>query len=290
MNDLARKGGITAGRGETAPPVEPLVRGRGVQSVEIAGRLLEALAEAGRPMMLRDLAAFAAITPAQAHAYLVSLRKIGLVEQDQALGRYRLGPFALRLGLARLRAIDPLRLAAETIGLLSERLDLMVVIAVWGDFGPTVVQVHEAATQVHANVRAGTVFSLTGTATGWVYAAFGPPNRVEALIARELADPAHSQRVAAGMGEGEVRAAIQSAREKGYATTVGRPVPGVAAISAPVFDHGGQIAFVVTAIGPAGLVDTRPESAQVRAVLDYARALSGKLGHGGMAALAAAGA
>lgn len=287
---MARKGTITERRAAGSPGEPPGVYGRGVQSVEIAGRLLEALTEAGRPMMLRDLAAFAAITPAQAHAYLVSLRKTGLVEQDQALGRYRLGPFALRLGLARLRAIDPLRLAAETIGLLSERLDLMVVIAVWGDFGPTVVQVHEAATQVHANVRAGTVFSLTGTATGWVYAAFGPPNRVEALIARELADPAHSQRVAAGMAEEEVRAAIRQARERGYATTVGRPVPGVAAISAPVFDHGGQIAFVVTAIGPAGLVDTRPQSPQVQAVLDYARALSGQLGHPEAASLLPAGA
>jgi DNA-binding IclR family transcriptional regulator len=254
------------------------VRGRGVQSVEIAGRVLEALMGAGRAAMLRDLAAEAAITPAQAHAYLVSLRKLGLVEQDGASGRYRLGPFALRLGLARLRGLDPLRMAAETIGQLSDQLDLMVAITVWGDHGPTVVQVHEAATQVHANVRAGTVFSLTGTATGWVFAAFAAPALVEDMIAAELANPAHSQRVAAGMRLEDVRDMVARVRETGYASTAGAPVPGVSAISAPVFDHGGQIQFVVTAIGPSGLVDLSPDSTQIAAILAYANALSRGLG------------
>ncbi len=254
------------------------IRGRGVQSVEIAGRILEALTHAGRAMMLRDLAAGAEITPAQAHAYLVSLRKLGLVEQDGASGRYRLGPFALRLGLARLRVLDPLRMAAETIGQISDQLDLMVAISVWGDHGPTVVQVHEAATQVHANVRAGTAFSLTGTATGWVFAAFAAPALVEDLIAAEIANPAHSQRVAAGMRIEEVRGMIERVRALGYATTADAPVPGVSAICAPVFDHGGQIAFVVTAIGPSGLVDLRAESPQIAILRSYAATLSNQLG------------
>jgi DNA-binding IclR family transcriptional regulator len=255
------------------------VRGRGVQSVEIAGRILVALTRAGRAMMLRDLAASAELAPAQAHAYLVSLRKLALVEQDVATGRYRLGPFALRLGLARLRVSDPLRMAAETIGLLSDQLDLLVAITVWGDHGPTVVQVHEAATQVHANVRAGTVFSLTGTATGRVFAAFAAPALVAEMIAAELANPTHSQRVAAGMRLEDVRRETAEVRAAGYAIADGAPVPGVSAIAAPVFDHGGQIELAVTVMGPSGLIDLRPESAQIAAVVAYAQHLSGQLGH-----------
>jgi DNA-binding IclR family transcriptional regulator len=64
---------------------------------------------AGQPLMLRDIAAGAKVTPAQAHAYLVSFRKLGLVEQDVASNHYQLGPFALQLGLARLRSFNPLR-------------------------------------------------------------------------------------------------------------------------------------------------------------------------------------
>ena len=39
---------------------------RGIQSVEIGGQLLLAMAEQAKPMMLRDIAALAALPPAKA--------------------------------------------------------------------------------------------------------------------------------------------------------------------------------------------------------------------------------
>jgi DNA-binding IclR family transcriptional regulator len=255
------------------------IGGRGVQSVEIAGRILATLTEAAGPMMLRDLAAGAGMAPGQAHAYLVSLRKLDLVEQDAATGRYRLGPFALRLGLARLRVSDPLRMASEAIAELSDRLDLMISITVWGDHGPTVVRVHESASQVHANVRAGTVFSLTSTATGMVFAAFGAPDLVGPRLKAELRNPRNTQRPPTRLSLEDVQQETGRVREQGYAVTDGWPVPGVSAISAPVFDHGGQIQLAVTAIGPSGAMDTGAGSAQVEAVTGFARDLSERLGY-----------
>ena len=76
--------------------------GRGVQSIEVGGRLLDALVRAEGPLMLRALAEQAGLTAGQAHAYLLSFRTLGLVEQEAATGLYRLGPYALTLGLARL--------------------------------------------------------------------------------------------------------------------------------------------------------------------------------------------
>ena len=46
------------------------MKSRGIQSIDVGGRLLEALARVGEPMMLRDLAREAAMTPAKAHPYL----------------------------------------------------------------------------------------------------------------------------------------------------------------------------------------------------------------------------
>src|SRR5258708_36926308 len=96
--------------------------GRGIQSIEIGGRLLARLADAAPPMMLRDLAEAAGMPPGQAHAYLVIFRKLELVEQDPLTGRYRLGPFALHLGLARLRGAQPYEIAGEAIGRLVDAL------------------------------------------------------------------------------------------------------------------------------------------------------------------------
>lgn len=74
---------------------------RAVQSVEVGGRLLLALADSGSSLSLKDLAAKAGMTPSRAHPYLVSYGRLGLVEQD-SVGRYDLGPAALRVGLASL--------------------------------------------------------------------------------------------------------------------------------------------------------------------------------------------
>lgn len=150
------------------------VDGRGVQSIEVGALLLNALVDVGEPMMLRDLARKAGIAPAQAHAYLVSFRNCGFVEQEGQAGLYRLGPFALQLAIARMRSFDPLRMAADAIGDLAAETGLTVALAVWGSFGPTVIQVCEGADQVHINTRAGTVYSVSGTATGRVFAAFLP--------------------------------------------------------------------------------------------------------------------
>ncbi len=66
---------------------------RGVQSVEVGGRLLAALSA---------LAEAAQLSMAQAHTYLVSLTRLGLVKHDALSGNYEPGPLALRLGLLNL--------------------------------------------------------------------------------------------------------------------------------------------------------------------------------------------
>ena len=41
----------------------------------------------------------------------------------------------------------------------------------------------------------------------------------------------------------------------GLARSIERPIPGVNAFSAPVFDHSGSIALVITAMGPSHTFD-----------------------------------
>ena len=86
---------------------------RGIQSIEVGGALLKALAHHGRPLALKDLAAEAGMAAAKAHPYLVSFGKLGLIEQDSS-GRYGLGPLAMQLGLISLQAFDPVALATDT--------------------------------------------------------------------------------------------------------------------------------------------------------------------------------
>ena len=99
---------------------DPTGRGRaGVQSVEVAARLLDVLAAASGALTLKDLAAKAQMSASKAHRYLVSLARTGLVEQD-ATGRYDLGIRALSVGLAALGRIDAVRIATDELERLSD--------------------------------------------------------------------------------------------------------------------------------------------------------------------------
>ncbi|MCR8550612.1 IclR family transcriptional regulator [Salipiger sp. P9] len=251
--------------------------GRGVQSIEIGARLLAALAEEVEPMMLKDLAQVAGFAPAQAHAYLVSYRNIGIVEQDADTGRYRLGRFALDLGIARLRTTDPMRMAAQAVIDLSERTALNVALVVWGSFGPTVVQVQESGSQLNMNTRPGTVYSMSSTASGRMFAGFLPEVTVKDAIAREKREKPGSGRV--GVPRFISRKEIEQIREAGYATVEQPPVPGLSAYSAPVFDSAGEIILGITIIGQDFYLEDRAESEFIPALLETTRGLSAELGY-----------
>ncbi|PZW37747.1 IclR family transcriptional regulator [Humitalea rosea] len=258
---------------DRAHPVE----GRGVQSIETGGRLLDAMIVSGQPAMLRDLAAAAGIAPAQAHAYLVSFRKIGMVEQDPLSGRYLLGPMALQLGLSRMRSFDPLRLACNAAIDLARDMGLMVTVSVWGMYGPTIIQVQEAVEPVHVNLRAGAVFTLSGTATGRLFAALMPEPIVAPLLRQEMRGGSPS--IGKPTAVSALPQSSEVVRRLGYATTEGVPVPGVNAIAVPVLDHAGQLVFALTVIGHAAMLDVGIDGAQLAQVLAVGRKLSAQLGH-----------
>ena len=53
---------------------------RAVQSIEVGGRLLMALANSPTPLTLRDLSSRSDLPPSRAHPYLVSFGKLGLID------------------------------------------------------------------------------------------------------------------------------------------------------------------------------------------------------------------
>ncbi len=261
------------------------IEGRSIQSIEVGGRILQVLVDAEQPMMLRDIARQADLPPAQVHAYLVSYRKQKLVEQDANGGRYRLGPFALLLGIARMRSFDPLRMAGDSLADLVAETGFTVALTVWGTHGPTVIQIHEGVDQLYTKTRAGTVYSVSGTATGRVFASFLPERVVKAAVELENSEGARSRRVGLPVSLKNLREPIQLIRNQGYATIDPAPVPGVAALSAPVFDDVGQIQMAITVIGPRTAFDTSPSSPVIPQLLGFTRRLSGQLGYEGAESL-----
>ncbi len=254
---------------------------RAVQSVEVGGRLLLVLGAHPAPMTLKDLSARAGMPPARAHPYLVSFCRLGLIEQDRHTGRYALGPGALQLGLACLHQLDPVRAAEPVAEELAASTGYAVALALWGNFGPTIVRMIEARQPLLVAMRAGTVMSVLGTATGRAFAAVLPVDRITHAIGGALGDPPNRPVELSGEQVELLQQARADVRQHGVVRAEGRPIPGVNAFSAAALDHEGEPAIVITALGHQDLFSVAWDSPAARAVRSAAAEISKRLGWAG---------
>ena len=243
---------------------------RGIQSIEVGSQLLHALVHLGRPTSLTELAREAGMTSAKAHPYLVSFGKVGLIQQDEATGRYGLGPLALQVGLISLQQSDPVRLASIELPRLALAIGHTVGIAIWGNRGPTFVRLEEGPTPIYVNRRHGTVVSLDATASGRLFAAFAPRDKVLAALRLEGKRSATL--------DARFEAELGRIRSSGLSVLTNGTVEGVTALSAPVFDGFGQMVLALTAIGPSATLDHSPDGAPAKTLVACAADLSARLG------------
>ncbi|MCB2017620.1 MAG: IclR family transcriptional regulator [Hydrogenophaga sp.] len=261
----------------------------GIQSVEVGFELLNALSQAPGALMLRDLAAASGMSAAKAHRYLVSFQRMGLVMQDPVSTRYDLGPAALRLGLASLARLDPVKLARERIPALLQETGHTLAIAVWGNQGPTMVHWAEAPQTVPVTLRLGDVMPLLTSATGRCFAAFmgregRDAQRIAPMIREELARVRKLPRsglplVDVPQSQQEVQTMLEETRQHGLARVVHSLLPGVGGFCAPVYDAQGRLALGLVVLGSVTTLDTDWHSAPAQALQRCAAQLSADLGH-----------
>lgn len=253
----------------------------GIQSVEVGFALVEALAHASGPLMLRDLAAAAGMSAAKAHRYLVSFQRLGLVSQDPASTRYDLGPAALRMGLAAITRLDAVKLARERLPALMQRVGHTLALAVWGNHGPTIVHWEESPQSVTVNLRLGDVMPLLSSATGRCFAAHVSREAIAPLLRTELARARQLGRTDLPRNQTELAQALKEVRAQGLARVVDTLLPGVAGFCAPVFDFDGHLVLGIVAMGSVATFDTAWNGAVARALDEAARQLSHDLGYQG---------
>jgi len=263
-----------------APPPQPETAAgrtqRGIQSVEVGGRLLLALAGARTPLAPTDLAAASGLPSSQAHAYLVSLTRLGLIKRDALSGRYEPGPLALRLGLLHLTQQPALREAVPRAAALAQTLGCSVALCIAGPQGPTIVRYEHASLPLHVNLHVGTVMSLPGTSTGRVFCAFLASAMLRAMWANQAAQPAARTRRDADDAtapDAALTATFEAIRKRGFETGIDAPSPGVSSVCVPVFDDAHALRLTLTAIGASGALDVRASGAVVRALRNAAAAI-----------------
>lgn len=245
-----------------------------VQSAEIGAEILKALARLGPAASLSSLSEEAGMAPAKAHRYLQAMIASGLAAQEKQSGRYTLGPEAIKIGMAALAQIDVVGSISELLPELRDETGHTCFVAVWGSQGATVVRVLETLGEVTVLTRPGAKMPLLRSATGLMFAAWLPAEERDVDAAREPADLQAQLRDSAS----PLWARLDSIRRTGISVVQGLMVPGIDAMSAPVFGARGEIVAVVTLIGTDNGLDPSPEGAPASKLAAFAKAASARLG------------
>ncbi|WP_177213115.1 IclR family transcriptional regulator [Celeribacter neptunius] len=251
----------------------------GVQSVEVAGKLLQVLLQSDGPMKLAEIAAEVEMPSAKVHRYLVSLIRTGFVQQSKESSKYDLGPIAFQLGLKGFARFEPLKLAEYMLQELVELVGETAALAVWTAKGATMIRVIEARHDFATTIAPTHHCPMTFSATGVLFSSYEDEVRTEPLIERELEQNRISGRPNSPLDRAELDAMIGATTARGYSCMTDGGGDGFGAVSAPVFDVTGKLVMAVTVFGRSNRVDATADGTLARIVARTAAKISAAFGY-----------
>jgi IclR family acetate operon transcriptional repressor len=257
--------------GQAKSAAKPQRGGDGVQSVERALELLEALAEPGEAKGVSELARATGLPVATIHRLLATMVAGGYVRQDTGSHKYTLGSHLIRLGEAAAR--DFAQFARPYLTELMEASGETANLAMFEDGQVAyVAQVASRHHRVRMFTEVGRRVNPHTSGVGKVVLAFCPRPEVEALLAR-TGLPRRTPRTITD--QARFLAELDKVAGQGYAIDSGEEEVGVRCLAVPVFGVGGSVA-AMSVSAPEGRLEDRdiervlPEMLRISAALSAA--------------------
>lgn len=241
------------------------------QSTQMAFLVIEVMAGIGRPVGLAELSREIGVSKVRVFRFLRTLLQMGYVLQDPETDQYRLSFKLYHLGQALADQIDLLRDARPVMAELSARTKFTVSLSQIEPGGMRILEMVRSKQPVEIVTRPGALLAFHASAQGKVALAFGAaelePGPLTAWTTETATDPA------------EVTAQLAAIRARGWADAPNEILPGVSAVSAPVFDMTNRMVATLTIAGPAYTIQSPPRPELVDELLAAARNLSVQLGN-----------
>ena len=247
-----------------------------VQSVERAIVILKSFSHEKPERGVNELSRELGLHKSTVSRLMKTLVDGGLLSRSPETKRYRLGVDLIGLATQVVSYIDVREVAHPFLQRLAEACQETVNLSVLDD-GQVVnlEQFVPRARRVKNIGRVGRRMRSHCTAAGKVLSAFLPDDQLDRILADKLerftpntiTDP----RV--------LCQELIQVREQGYATSKEELEKGLNVVSAPVYDHTGQVSSAISVAGPAYRLPAEllPELAAL--VMDTARQISEQLGH-----------
>jgi len=246
----------------------------GNQSAQVAFRIIEEMAARGEAMRVTDIARRLGMAKPRIHRFLQTLISLGYVTQDPETERYRLTLKLFHLGQAVADATPITTVARPVMLRLRDTLGLTTTLSVPEAEGMRVLDILRIDTPVQIVTRPGALLGFHSSAQGKLALAFGPPKFLDHVRCQPLEALTRQTNTDLAVLEREVAAV----RARGWAVAPEETLPGVNAVSAPIFDATGALVASLTIVGSVQSLLPEPDPAAVEAVVVAARSISLSLG------------
>lgn len=243
-------------------------KGHGIQSVELGLSILKKISEERKPLSATEISHLCDISKSKLHKYLTSFTRAGFLQKNQDL-KYLLGTELILLGLKASEQFDIQDICLPYITKLREELNETVALAIWGENGPFFIRWEQSNRAINLGIKTGSRVSVTESAPGRLFSAYLPKEKTEALLLNELqTNQIHDH----------LLQELEEVKRKGFALTSGTLVPGITAVSCPVFDLNGSILAALTVVSMNDVFDTSEHSDFIKKLKHTALELSQALG------------
>jgi DNA-binding IclR family transcriptional regulator len=225
-----------------------------VRVLDRAIDILDALTANRAEMGIREIVEATGLNRSTAMRLAVNLERRGLLQQDPATGRYRLGHRLFEMGSVVYASRSILRAAAGPLTALAQRCGATIILAVRnGDYCVTVDKrqgVGDGFAMVSPPDEVGTVRPLNYGPIGQVFLAALPADEVRRVLDKY---PLEQYTPFSILDCERFLERLPQVRSEGYAIEVNEVVEGLMGLATPIFDFSGETVAVLS----LGLPSTR---------------------------------
>jgi DNA-binding IclR family transcriptional regulator len=248
---------------------------RRLSSVAKAIELLKAFSEDEVEFGISALAKRLGVAKSTAHRLAATLVGEGLLEQDRASGKYRLGIALFRLGTLVRRRMNVSEVARPFLFSLREKTNETVHLAILDGMDIMYVYFLESTQAIRMRSDLGLRKPAHCTAEGQAILAFRPPEVVQAVIRAGL----HARTPQTVTDPDRFVKALDTARQKGCAVEDEESEMGMRCIAAPVRNDAGEVVAAVGVAGPVSRLSKKALTGFMPHVIATAEDISARLGH-----------
>jgi DNA-binding IclR family transcriptional regulator len=260
---------VKSSRGGRATPAKL----DGLQSVQTAFRILDALSNAHGPVGLSSLAAEVGELKPRVYRHLATMKRLGVVFQDARNGGYSLGGKLFTLGEAALEQFDLRLVAAPFLTQLRDLTRQTALLSVPGNGEPIVLSSVEYRDRLAITSHPGNRPPPHCSSQGRIALAFADEAARQRVLTQKLvAFTPHSltQRAA-------IEARLELIRERFFEEAVDEVRLGIGTLSAPVFHGPAECAGIIGIVGTSVEIPSPPPQTLIRTLHQVAGLLSAEL-------------